>query len=263
MPSAIQTITKTLFTISICITLSMVSQKTEKPYSNTLKKDFFTKDESLTPPTLVTPMFSSVRITRNRDQTISIAFIIKNQEIVLPLAHFSKILRVPCEGAYMYSDEWSFANLPKCLDSNPTYLTPLDNHLSFGTQFSNLWSSPSRYTKKGEMIVRDPFQMGLSEIKPIFKKWEVILSENVISLTRNKDHLDACLVYILYCLAIKKPFNLAYYIAKRMVGVIKNDKMMLPYGMLLNCLYRHVSIIQPCSLTDGHFLTPQRYASPH
>ncbi|GJS13400.1 hypothetical protein Tco_0407872 [Tanacetum coccineum] len=30
--------------------------------------------------------------------------------------------------------------------------------------------------------------------------------------------------------------------------------MVLPYGMLLTRLYRHVSTIQPCPLTDDHFL---------
>nr|GEX83909.1 hypothetical protein [Tanacetum cinerariifolium] len=44
--------------------------------------------------------------------------------------------------------------------------------------------------------------------------------------------------------------------AKRMVGVIKNDVMVLPYGMFLTRLYRHVSTIQPCPLTEKHFLTP-------
>ncbi|GJW70596.1 hypothetical protein Tco_0127513 [Tanacetum coccineum] len=48
-----------------------------------------------------------------------------------------------------------------------------------------------------------------------------------------------------------RPFNLAYYMAKRMVGVIKNDVIVLPYGMFLTRLYRHVSTIQPCPLTDN------------
>ncbi|GJV11815.1 hypothetical protein Tco_1353356 [Tanacetum coccineum] len=170
--------------------------------------------------------YKSFRITQNRDQTISITFIIKKQEIILPLAYFTKILHVSSEGACMYTVDWSFANLPKSLDSNPTYPTPLD----------------------------DPIL--LNEMKHIFKKkWEVILSENVISLTGKKDHPNVYLVYMLYCLAIRNPFNLAYYMVKRMVGVIKNEKMVLSYGMLLTCLYRHVSTIQPCPLID-EFLTP-------
>ncbi|GKB95685.1 hypothetical protein Tco_0981822 [Tanacetum coccineum] len=81
--------------------------------------------------------------------------------------------------------------------------------------------------------------MVLSEMKLDFKKWETILSENVISLSGNKDHPNVCLIYMLYCLANQKPFNLAYYIANRMESVIKSELMVLPYGMLLTRLYRH------------------------
>ncbi|GJV38276.1 ribonuclease H-like domain-containing protein [Tanacetum coccineum] len=183
-------------------------------------------------PLFVLELYKSVRITQNVDQTISIAFIIRNLEIVLPLHHFAQILRVPCEGACMYTVEWSIASLSKSIDPNPVYHTPLDDPI----------------------LVRDAifYEDPLPNISP---KRETILSENVISLSRNKDHPNACLIYMLYCIATQKPFNLAYYIAKRMVGVIKNDMMVLPYGMLLTRLYRHVLTIQPCPLTDGHFLT--------
>ncbi|GKA00610.1 hypothetical protein Tco_0673160 [Tanacetum coccineum] len=93
-----------------------------------------------------------------------------------------------------------------------------------------------------------------SEMKLYFKKWEAILSENVISLSGNKDHLNACLVYMLYCLTIQKPFNIAYYITMRMGSVIKSDFMVLPYGMLLTRLYRHVRTTHPFAVSDNHCL---------
>ncbi|GJX77131.1 hypothetical protein Tco_0323942 [Tanacetum coccineum] len=67
--------------------------------------------------------------------------------------------------------------------------------------------------------------MVLSKMKLDFKKWETILSENAISLSGNKDHPNACLVYMLYCLANEKRFNLDYYMAKRMASMIKSDSM--------------------------------------
>nr|GEW27494.1 hypothetical protein [Tanacetum cinerariifolium] len=70
-------------------------------------------------------------------------------------------------------------------------------------------------------VVPEPYQMVLAEMKLNFKKWETIISENSISLSGNKDHPNACLVYILYCLGIRKPFNLAYYMAKMMASVSK------------------------------------------
>nr|GEY67382.1 hypothetical protein [Tanacetum cinerariifolium] len=171
-------------------------------------------------PLVVLKFYKSVRITQNIDQTISIAFIIRNLYIVLPLHHTAQILLVSCEGACMYSIEWSIASLPKSIDPNPIYHTPLDDLVLVRDAIFYERASPKRLTKKGEMIVRDPFQIELNEMKLDFKKWETILSENVISLSRNKDYLNACLVYMLFCLSNKKPFNLTYYMAKRMVGVI-------------------------------------------
>ncbi|GJR31970.1 hypothetical protein Tco_1108202 [Tanacetum coccineum] len=96
--------------------------------------------------------------------------------------------------------------------------------------------------------------MVIPELKVNIKKWETILSENVISLSGNKDHPNACLCYMLYCLTIGKPFNLAYYITKRMESVTKSDIMKLPYGMLLTRLFEHVRISHPFAITDNHYL---------
>ncbi|GJZ83270.1 hypothetical protein Tco_0648443 [Tanacetum coccineum] len=93
-----------------------------------------------------------------------------------------------------------------------------------------------------------------SEIKTEFKRWETILSENAICLLGIKDHPNFCLIYMLYCLANQRKFNLAYYIAKRMASVIKSDFMVLPYAMLLTCLYRHVLSIHPFPTPNIHIL---------
>ncbi|GJY10253.1 hypothetical protein Tco_0378438 [Tanacetum coccineum] len=108
---------------------------------------------------------------------------------------------------------------------------------------------------KGVDTFLDPFQMILSELKTHLKKWEIILSENVISLTRNKDHPNACLCYMLYCLTIEKPFNLAYYIPHRMVSVTKSADMTLPLlGMLLTRLFEHVRVNHPYSFLNELYL---------
>ncbi|GKB98191.1 hypothetical protein Tco_0984328 [Tanacetum coccineum] len=96
--------------------------------------------------------------------------------------------------------------------------------------------------------------MIVSELKIKFKKWEIILSENVISLTGNKDQPNACLCYMLYYLAIEKPFDLAYYIANRMVSVTKSVDMRLPYGMLLTRLFEHVRANHPYTFSNELYL---------
>ncbi|GKE74496.1 hypothetical protein Tco_1536537, partial [Tanacetum coccineum] len=94
----------------------------------------------------------------------------------------------------------------------------------------------------------------VSELKIEFKKWEVILSENAVSLTENKDHPNACLCYILYYRAIGKPFNLAYYIANRMVSVTKSADMTLPYRILLTRLFEHVHVNHPYTFSNELYL---------
>ncbi|GKB97844.1 hypothetical protein Tco_0983981 [Tanacetum coccineum] len=154
----------------------------------------------------------------------------------------------------MFSPDWSIASLLKCIDPNTVYLTPLDDPDVVSDTIFNERPPAKRRPNNGKKIVPDPYQMVLSEMKLDFRKWETILSENVISLSGNKDHPNTCLVYMLYFLANRKLFNLAYYMANRMVCVIKSDLMVLPYGMLLTRLYRHVLTIQPCHVTNAHYL---------
>ncbi|GKF29048.1 hypothetical protein Tco_0095390 [Tanacetum coccineum] len=89
-----------------------------------------------------------------------------------------------------------------------------------------------------------------TELKEVFKKWDIILSENAISLTGHKDHPNASLCYMLYCLTIGKPFNLTYYIAHQMVSVTQSSDMTLLYAMLLSRLYKHVRANHPYALSN-------------
>nr|GEY82782.1 hypothetical protein [Tanacetum cinerariifolium] len=158
-------------------------------------------------PLLVLEFYKSVRITQNFDQTILIAFIIRIIEIVLPLHCFVQILCVPCEEACMYTTKWSIIALQKSINPNPIYYTPLDDLVFVRDAIFYKRASPKRLTKKGEMIVCDPFQIELTETKLEFRICETILSENVISLSGNKDHSNACLVYMLFSLVNQKPFK--------------------------------------------------------
>ncbi|GJV61554.1 hypothetical protein Tco_1467654 [Tanacetum coccineum] len=50
----------------------------------------------------------------------------------------------------------------------------------------------------------------------------------------------ACLCHMLYCIAKSERYNLAFFIAKRMEFVTKQPRLILPYGMLLTRLFKHV-----------------------
>jgi hypothetical protein len=50
---------------------------------------------------------------------------------------------------------------------------------------------------------------------------------------------------MLYSLSVRKPFNLAYYMAKRMADIPVHGTTAMPYGMLLTRLFRFISPIPP------------------
>ncbi|GJU66766.1 hypothetical protein Tco_1253025, partial [Tanacetum coccineum] len=56
-------------------------------------------------PIFVLQFYKSVRLIRNLNGTLCIGFVIDNVEIVLTLENFGRILRIPYEGACLYSSE--------------------------------------------------------------------------------------------------------------------------------------------------------------
>ncbi|GKB61102.1 hypothetical protein Tco_0917288 [Tanacetum coccineum] len=141
-------------------------------------------------------------------------FIIRNVEITLRFEESACILHVPCHGVYVFTSEWAISSLPNGIDYNPDiYPPPLEDPLLIHDALFDPRPHGKTHKIKGVDITLDPFQMVISELKTNFKKWEIILSENAISLTGNKDHPNVCLCYML---ATGKHFNLAYYMVNRM-----------------------------------------------
>ncbi|GKB43237.1 hypothetical protein Tco_0888179 [Tanacetum coccineum] len=78
------------------------------------------------------------------------------------------------------------------------------------------------------------------DVEPTLKPLEEIIRENVFCLRGNRDHVPACLCYMLYCVVHSERFNLAYFMAKRMEWVTKQKRLILPYGMLLTRLFTFI-----------------------
>ncbi|GJV91798.1 hypothetical protein Tco_1539611 [Tanacetum coccineum] len=89
------------------------------------------------------------------------------------------------------------------------------------------------------------YQVLTHEIEPTLKPLEEIIRENVFCLRGNRDHVPACLCYMLYCVVHSKKFNLTYFIAKRIEWVTKQKRLILPYGMLLTRLFKFISRENP------------------
>ncbi|GJY91645.1 hypothetical protein Tco_0507427 [Tanacetum coccineum] len=170
-------------------------------------------------PIFVLQFYKSVCIIRNLNGTISIAFVIDNVETTLTLENFARILKIPGEGVCVYTSEWPISSIIRYSDPHPNiYPPPYEEPTLIRYALFHTRTEPKYRTIKGDKTVLDPFQMINTELKEVFKKWELILSENVISLTGHKDHPNASLCYMLHCLSIGKSFNLAYYIAHRMAN---------------------------------------------
>nr|GEX19108.1 retrovirus-related Pol polyprotein from transposon TNT 1-94 [Tanacetum cinerariifolium] len=73
----------------------------------------------------------------------------------------------------------------------------------------------------------------------------------------HKDQVSACLYHMLYCIETSTPHNLAFFILKRMEKTRFKPKDLLPYGMLLTRLFKHVVFSSP-ELAFDHCLSHDR-----
>ncbi|GJY36077.1 hypothetical protein Tco_0421455 [Tanacetum coccineum] len=70
-------------------------------------------------PVFVLQFYKSVRFIRNLNGTLSIAFVIDNVETTLTLENFAQILKIPCEGVYVYTSKWHISSLSRYCDPHP------------------------------------------------------------------------------------------------------------------------------------------------
>nr|GEX59216.1 pentatricopeptide repeat-containing protein [Tanacetum cinerariifolium] len=84
------------------------------------------------------------------------------------------------------------------------------------------------------------------------KPWVDIIQENAMCLGGHRDHVSACLCHMLYCIESSTPYNLAFFILKRMEKTQNKPKELLPYGMLLSRLFKHVVSVFPELVIDNY-----------
>ncbi|GJY74253.1 hypothetical protein Tco_0478684 [Tanacetum coccineum] len=80
-----------------------------------------------------------------------------------------------------------------------------------------------RICHEEEIDVLD-YQILTREIIPTLKPLEEIIQENVFCLGGNRDHVPACLCFMLYCVVHSERFNLAYFWQKN-GGVTKASRL--------------------------------------
>ncbi|GKB04930.1 hypothetical protein Tco_0833125 [Tanacetum coccineum] len=117
-----------------------------------------------------------------------------------------------------------------------------------------------RIRHEEEIDVHD-YQILTRKIIPTLKPLEEIIRENIFCLGGNRDHVPACLCFMLYCVVHSERFNLAYYMAKRMEWVTKQARLILPYGMLLTCLFTFIMNEYP-ELNNESYVLYDRVMTP-
>ncbi|GJR04627.1 hypothetical protein Tco_0527611 [Tanacetum coccineum] len=158
------------------------------------------------------------------------------------------------KGACVYTDKWSLDELAYGVPSEGPYQTnppSPDDIISFIRTNREGQVTGIRYEQ--EIDVQD-HQILTREIVSTLKYLEEIIRENVFCLRGNRDHVPACLCYMLYCVVNSEKFNLAYYMVKRMEWVTKQSRLILPYGMLLNRLFKFIMNKNPELYKESYIL---------
>ncbi|GJR14034.1 pentatricopeptide repeat-containing protein [Tanacetum coccineum] len=157
-------------------------------------------------------------------------------------------------GACVFTDRWRLDELAYGIPSDGPYQT---NPPSIEDIISSIRidreGQVRRIRHEEEIDVHD-YQILTREIIPTLKPLEEIIWENIFCLGGNRDHVPACLCFMLYCAVHSERFNLAYYMAKRMKWVTKQARLILPYGMLLTRLFKFIMNEYPELYNESYVL---------
>ncbi|GJU50013.1 hypothetical protein Tco_1219568 [Tanacetum coccineum] len=97
--------------------------------------------------------------------------------------------------------------------------------------------------KEGNTIHKLPNQIETNKLFNHLRPCELVIKENVYSAIGNKDHTQAVIALMFYCLETRQPFNLTYFIIRRMYIFRDQKDKVLPYGMILTRLFRNLKEI--------------------
>ncbi|GJU86954.1 reverse transcriptase domain-containing protein [Tanacetum coccineum] len=91
---------------------------------------------------------------------------------------------------------------------------------------------------------------------------ELVIRENVYSAIGNRDHTQAVIALMLYCLENSQPFNLAYFIIRRTYFFRYRRDKVLAYGMILTPLFKNLKAnMAQGSFDERYKLVPRKMFS--
>ncbi|GKE24016.1 hypothetical protein Tco_1435528, partial [Tanacetum coccineum] len=180
-------------------------------------------------PRFILEFYSQYQINYYDDGEMFIKFLIQNQFFSYFLEEFAQILDIPCEGACVFTDKWSLDELAYGVPTDGPYQTnpPSPDDIISSIRIDR--EGQVRRIRHEEEIDVLEYQVLTRNIEPTLKPLEEIIRENVFCQGGNRDHVLACLCYMLYYVVHSEKFNLAYFMAKRMEWVTKQERLILPY----------------------------------
>ncbi|GJV62894.1 hypothetical protein Tco_1473722 [Tanacetum coccineum] len=131
----------------------------------------------------------------------------------LTLEEFGQILKIPFKGQASHTDIWSL------------------DHLSIGVPSKGRYKTTPPSPNVVKSFIQVPRQGQTTRTK----------NKKTIVVGGHKDHASACLCHMLYCIETSTPYNLAFFILKRMEKTRNKPKELLPFRMLLTRLFKHVT----------------------
>ncbi|GJV39321.1 hypothetical protein Tco_1417761 [Tanacetum coccineum] len=184
-------------------------------------------------PQFVLEFYCQLTFTNNPNSQFVVNFVIQNKPFSLTLKEFGQILKFPFKGQASTTEMWSL------------------DHLSVSVPSKGLYKTKPPSPRVIKSLIQIPRQGQETRNK----------NKKTIVVGGHKDHVFACLCHMLYCIETSTPYNLAFFILKRMEKTRFKQKELLPYGMLLTRLFKHVVSVSP-ELAFDHYLSHDRAMHP-
>ncbi|GJU04254.1 retrovirus-related pol polyprotein from transposon TNT 1-94 [Tanacetum coccineum] len=175
----------------------------------------------------------------------------------LTLEEFGQILKIPFKGHASITEMWSLDHLSVSVPSRGLYKIKPPSPRVIKSLIQYPRQSQETRTKNKKTIVVSENEILTREIQTHMKPWVEIIWENAICQGGHRDHVFACLCHMLYCIETSTPYNLAFFILKRMEKTRFKPKEVLPYGMLLTRLFKHIVSVSP-ELSFDRYLSHDR-----
>ncbi|GJW59611.1 hypothetical protein Tco_0108946 [Tanacetum coccineum] len=196
-------------------------------------------------PHFVLEFYSQLTFDYNFTGYFVVNFVIQSKSFSLTLEEFGQILKIPFKGHASHTDMWSLNYLSISYLSKGCYKTTPPSPSVVKSFIQIPRQGQVTRTKNKKTIIVDKNKILTREIQPHMKPWVDIIHENAICLGGHKDHVSTCLCHMLYCIETSTRYNLAFFILKRMEKTRSKPKELIPYGMLLTRLFKHVMSIFP------------------